>query len=184
MKVYMGRYPKNGSDQKVRVQIDKWDTWSMDYTLAYIIHPMLVQLKATKHGAPCVDDCDVPENIRSTTAPPKETDYDVDGNHFKRWDYVLDEMIWAFSQKLDDSWENQFYSGESDYLHQAYDENNQKIGEPYKLSEKSPKGHKYSMVVPGPNHTFKLDMEGLKAHDARMKNGFRLFGKYYEGLWD
>jgi len=30
----------------------------------------------------------------------------------------------------------------------------------------------------------KWDMEGQKAHQARMNNGFRLFGKYYEGLWD
>ena len=59
MKVSIGRYPKNGNDQKVKVQIDKWDTWNMDCTLAHIIHPMLVQLKATKHGAPNVDDCDV-----------------------------------------------------------------------------------------------------------------------------
>jgi len=28
------------------------------------------------------------------------------------------------------------------------------------------------------------DVEGLKAHQARMSNGFRLFGKYYEALWD
>ena len=28
------------------------------------------------------------------------------------------------------------------------------------------------------------DVEGLKAHQERMSNGFRLFGKYYEALWD
>jgi len=28
------------------------------------------------------------------------------------------------------------------------------------------------------------DVEGLKAHQLRMSNGFRLFGKYYESLWD
>ena len=38
------------------VKIDYWDTWSMDHTLSYIIVPMLKQLKATKHGAPYVDD--------------------------------------------------------------------------------------------------------------------------------
>ena len=28
------------------------------------------------------------------------------------------------------------------------------------------------------------DAEGLEAHQKRMSNGFRLFGKYYESLWD
>ena len=32
--------------QKVKVRIDKWDTWSMDDTLAHIVLPMLAQLKA------------------------------------------------------------------------------------------------------------------------------------------
>ena len=183
MKVYMGRYPKNGNDQKIKVQIDKWDTWNMDCTLAHIIHPMLIQLKQAKQGAPYVDDCDVPDSIKSTSAPPKENDYDVDQFHFDRWDYVLDEMIWAFGQKIID-WEKQYYSGEADYLHQAYDDNDQKIGDPFKWPQRGPKGFKYSQLVPGPKHTFKMDMEGLKAHHDRMKNGFKLFGKYYDGLWD
>jgi len=28
------------------------------------------------------------------------------------------------------------------------------------------------------------DMEGMKAEQERISNGFRLFGKYYEALWD
>ena len=34
------------------VKIDRWDTWSMDHTLADIILPMLRQLKKSAHGAP------------------------------------------------------------------------------------------------------------------------------------
>lgn len=185
MKVYIGRYPKKAdAEQKIRVQIDKWDTWNMDYTLAHIILPMLIQLKKSKQGAPYVDDSDVPDNLRSTSAPPKKNDYDVDDFHFDRWDYVLDEMIWAFGQKLQDDWESQYYSGEADYWHQAYDKDDKPLGDPFKWPSKGPKGYKYSQMIEGPNHTYKLDMEGLKAHDARMKNGFRLFGKYYDGLWD
>jgi hypothetical protein len=30
----------------------------------------------------------------------------------------------------------------------------------------------------------KYDCEGHKAWQARKANGFRLFGKYYEALWD
>ena len=139
------------------VKIDPWDTWSMDHTLAYMVVPMLKQLQATKHGAPFVDDEDVPEELKSTSAPPKENEYDVDGNHFKRWDWVMDEMIWAFEQKLKDDATEQFYDWSE-------------VDKGEKLFDQVSK--------------LKVDEEGLKAHQERMKNGFRLFGKYYEGLWD
>ena len=121
--------------RKIKIKIDKYDTWSMDSTLAYIITPMLKQLKETKHGAPCVDDKDVPKELRSTSAPPKKNNWDVDANHFKRWDWVLDEMIWSFEQKL------------SDEL----------------LDDCAPEYEK---------------------HYKRLNNGFMLFGKYYQSLWD
>ena len=150
----INRILNNMDGQKVVVQIDSWDTWSMDHTLSHIIAPMLKQLKKTKHGAPWVYDEDVPEELRSTNAEPKENDWDVDSNHFKRWDWALDEMIWAFEQKSRDDWEGDYYEYEND-----------------------------------PDELFGLklvweDKEGRKAHQERMNNGFKLFGKYYEGLWD
>jgi hypothetical protein len=36
----------------------------------------------------------------------------------------------------------------------------------------------------GPNDTYKCDYEGMAVEQARITNGFRLFGKYYENLWD
>jgi len=36
----------------------------------------------------------------------------------------------------------------------------------------------------GPKDTFKIDSKRLAKHQKRMSNGFRLFGRYYEGLWD
>lgn len=140
------------------VKIDKWDTWSMDYTLAHIITPMLKQLKETKHGSPFVDDEDVPEELRSSSAPPKENDYDIDENHFKRWDWVLNEMIWAFEQNLDYDSEEKFFD-HSDVETGKHD-------------------------ILGQINKIKIDHEGLKIHQDRKKNGFRLFGKYYQGLWD
>ena len=163
-------------DRKINyVKIDKWDTWSMDHTLAYIVLPMLKQLKETTHGAPYVDDEDVPEELKSTSAPPKENEYDTDGNHFKRWEYALDEMIFAFEHKVDDSWEDAFRSGEHDMIWVPIDKNGNEV----------PKGeHAYYRMDHGPKDTYKCDYEGMqKVHD-RMKNGFRLFGKYYQGLWD
>jgi hypothetical protein len=145
--------------QHIYVRVDCWDTWSMDHTLAHIVVPMLKQLKATKHGAPTVDDQDVPEHLQSTSAPAKENDWDVDDNHFKRWDWVLDEMIWAFEQKLDDTGDNQFYTHPTD-------------------DEKRGKSFSEQIAL------IKVDREGLDAWQARKSNGYRLFGRYYEALWD
>lgn len=146
------------------VKIDRWDTWSMDHTLADIILPMLKQLHETKHGAPFVDDEDVPEglNLRSTEAEPKENEWDTDSNHFKRWDWVLDEMIWAFEQKVDDDADSQFFD-----------------------HSECPKGLDAMLedLNSGASKT-KYDRVGHQKWQDRKANGFRLFGKYYEALWD
>jgi hypothetical protein len=157
--------------RQVYVKIDKYDTWGMDHTLALIALPMLQQLQATKHGAPYVDDADVPEHLRSTAAPAKEHEYDTDANHFVRWDWVLGEMIFAFQCKCDDSWQEKYRSGNIDLVHEPceWDE----TGKPTMYEMKS-----------GPNDTYQCDYEGMAVEQARISNGFRLFGKYYENLWD
>ena len=157
------------------VKIDRWDTWSMDHTLAYIVLPMLKQLNDKKQGAPFVDDEDVPEELKSTSAPPKENEYDTDANHFKRWDWVMNEMIFAFECELDDTWEDKFRSGEHDIIWVPVDAKGNEV----------PKGdHKFTEMRRGPNDTYKCDYDGMKVVQDRIQNGFRLFGKYYQGLWD
>jgi hypothetical protein len=157
------------------VKIDRWDTWSMDHTLGQIALPMLRQLKETKHGAPFVDDEDVPEELKSTSAPPKENEYDTDANHFLRWDWVMAEMIFAFEHELDDSWQDAYRSGEFDTVWVPVDADGNQV----------PKGeHRYYQMKDGPNHTYQCDYDGIKVVEDRMQNGFRLFGKYYRALWD
>ena len=96
--------------QKVKVRIDDYDVWSADITLAHIIHPILVKLNEVKHGSPSVDDEDVPEELRSTSAPPKENEYDTDENFHKRWNWVMNEMIWAFEALVNSEQEHlKFY---------------------------------------------------------------------------
>ena len=150
----------------IEVKIDRWDTWGMDHTLAYIILPMLKQLNKDKHGAPYVELEDVPKELhgKKLTKKQKETG-DVDDKHFERWDWVMNEMIFAFESKIDDSWEAQFESGESD--HQLLQLENG-----------------MSQMIDGPNHTKVYDWEGRKKYEERIQNGFRLFGKYYQSLWD
>lgn len=141
------------------IKIDYWDTWSMDYTLSPIIAPMLKQLQKTKHGAPLVDDEDVPAglNLRSSEAPAKENEWDIDENHFKRYDWVLKEMIWTFETLSDGDHEGKFFDHSDVKEKESFTDQISKI---------------------------KVDHEGLDAHNERIKNGLRLFGKYYRTLWD
>jgi hypothetical protein len=137
----------------------------MDHTLSYVVLPMLEHLKEHQQGACLVDDSDVPIELQSTSAPPKENEWDIDDNHFDRWDWVLDEMIFAFRAKQEDDWEDQFYSGEHDTYWKKLESGN-------------------SEWVKGPNDTFTIDKVGRDAFQARITNGFRLFGRYYENLWN
>lgn len=147
--------------RKIKVRIDRYDSWSADHTLSLIILPLIKDLKENMDGAPYVDDSDVPDHLKSTSAPPKENVWDTDDFHFDRWDWVLDEIIWSFEQKVRDDWESDYYKYEDVKPDPTSEDFSAKIG--FKLTN--------------------LDNEGRKKHQERMSNGFRLFGKYYEGLW-
>ena len=147
----------------------------MDSTLSHIILPMLRQLHSTKHGAPYVDDQDVPEHLRSTAAEPKENEWDTDSNHFSRWDWVLGEMIFAFECKVDDSWQEQFHSGEHDISWVPADP----FTDPVTQEQ-----HELYQMVTGPNDTYQCDYAGMKVVEDRIQNGLRLFGRYFSALWD
>jgi hypothetical protein len=164
------------------VKIDYWDTWSMDSTLAPIILPMLKQLRDTKHGSCIVDLEDVPEELRGTGHESWDQQMSFDFYHEEekdvnyeavhdRWTWVLNEMIFAFEHLIDDSWEDEFRSGVMDHksVPCAWDENGKATL--YRMEE-------------GPNHTYKCDYDAIQKVNKRMENGFKLFGKYYRGLWD
>ena len=123
--------------RKIKIRIDKYDTWNMDYTLAHIILPMLKQLKAEKHGTPSVDDEDLPKSLQRKKR--RKTDDWSDEKYFERWNYVMDEMIFAFESQHND-WKDEFLA--------------------------------------------KDDFEAIRKVEERIQNGFRLFGKYYQALWD
>lgn len=157
MKVNIGRYPKGDKERKINVQIDPWDTWSADHTLALIIVPLLQKMKDDKQGSPNVDDADVPEHLRSTAAPAKENDWDTDSNWHLRWDYVLNEMLWAMQQIASDN------------------ENDEKFFDDSEVDE--------TKGVMEQIHAIKVDREGLQAHQDRIQKGCELFGKYFQCLW-
>jgi len=78
MKIYLGRYPLNDeTERKIRIRIDKWDVWNMDHTLSMLIVPLLKELKRQHHGYPM-------------------------GLTPKKWDLILDDMVWTFENIIDE----------------------------------------------------------------------------------
>jgi hypothetical protein len=144
------------------IKIDPWDTWSMDSTLTPIILPMLKQLKKDKHGAPHVDNEDVPPALRNKKVLKL---YDTDKYYFERWEWVMDQMIWSFTELSKEDWAAPFWSG--------------KVDEKW---IKLPNGN-YE-IKKGARHTLKFDKKAHDRHWAQIQNGLRLFGKYYTSLWD
>jgi len=111
-----------GKDRKY-VKLHKHDSWSVDYTLAFIAAPLLRQLRETTHSIGMIEQDDRPGHLLGTKLLNDEYCE-------MAWDWALTEMIFAFESKIDEDW-----------FAQARDE-------------------------------------------ERIANGFRLFGKYYQSLWD
>ena len=155
--------------RKVKVKLHSYDTWDIDSTLSYIVIPLLKQFKEQDGGYGMVDDEDVPEEIRSYNAPPKENEWDMDSFAEDRWNHVLDEMIWAWSQEHPDcDWESQYHTGKFDIT----------------FKDTVIDGEEVSEMVTGPNDTHVFDSEGYKKHSDRIQKGLILFGKYLTSLWN
>lgn len=176
MKINIGPYPENSDNhRKFEIEIHEYDTYSMDTTLATIILPMLKQLKTTQNGSPYVADADVPEHLRASNAPEKEREEDTDAFWHDRWDWVMEEMIWAFEQIVNEEAELQFSTGDTDIVYVPVDMNGNEV----------PEGEtKLYHMVKGPNSTYHFDTEGWEEWDKRTRNGTTLFGKYFRALWD
>ena len=138
------------------VHIDNYDVWNMDNTLRIIIGPMFKRLKSIKQGFAFVEDVDAPEHLRSDKAGPKEYEWEWDSLAEKRYEWLLDEMIWAFCVDHDEE------------QHKFYD-----------YSEVDNKAEIMEQVS-----KMKVDREGLDAYNKRLTNAYKLFGKYYQTFWD
>lgn len=178
MKVKIGKYLKGNRQRKISVEIDTFDTWSLDHTLALIILPALLQLKATKHGVPNEfgDVGGTNESMQDSFEFYKESSNDAFNEKVKQWDEVLDKMIWSFQQLVMDDYDSLYHHGKAKYDFVKSDKQypNPVTGtmeDTYQMVDKNPNEHWYDFV-------------GHQLHEERIQEGLELFGKYYRALWD
>jgi hypothetical protein len=168
----------NFKKRKIKVRIDNYDVWSMDSTLTPIILPMLKKLKEVKQGSGYIELEDVPESMRLTSTEEWDAQQTFDFYHepnlqnihcdiHTRYEWALDEMIWAFEQLNDDDWEEQYWITHPEIDFTEYPEDEGKTSKPLRWK------------VEG-----ECDWAGRMKHQERIDNGLRLFGKYFRTLWD
>ena len=163
--------------RKIKVKIHDYDHWSCDSTLTPIILPLLKSLKEHKQGSGYIDLEDVPEAMRLTETEEYEAQSTFDFYRepnlqnikcdvHTRYEWVLNEMIWAFEQLNSEDWEDQYW-----ITHPEIDWSD--TGEGDEVSR--PLKWKVEGVC---------DWVGRQKHQDRISNGLRLFGKYFQTLWD
>jgi hypothetical protein len=155
--------------RKIKVKLHNYDTWSMDRTLAIIILPMLKQLKSTKHGSAYLPVFDQTSNSAQYCF-----DFYGEGDDAawtegaKQWDEIMDKMIWSFEQLQPDcDWEAMYCEVPCEIDFTDYPEDEGKVAVPLRWKNEG-----------------KYDFEGMKIHEARITEGLKLFGEYYQNLWD
>ena len=179
MKINIGKYPKNSKTRrKIDIQIDPYDTWGLDHTLALIIYPALLQLKATKQGVPS-EFAEVGGEHHGTQDSfdfYQESYDDAWKAGLERWDETLDKMIWSFEQLLKGDYDEQYHHGEAEYdwvkTNKQYPNPiTGKVEATYQMVDKNPDEHWYDTV-------------GHMKHNERIQEGLELFGKYFRSMWD
>ena len=104
MKVNIGKYKKNENPRTIKIEIDDWDIWNLDHTLAMVIHPALVKFR---------------ENLNSH---PSE----VTG---EEWEEILDKMIFSFDVISNELFIEQQFFRDGTWHKEEYEEHNKKIQE-------------------------------------------------------
>ena len=180
MKVKIGKFYKSHSAlRKINVQIESFDTWNLDHTLALVILPALLQLKQEKHGVPSeFADVGGEDYVEQASfdfySETKDEAFEIG---LKRWDVVLDKMIWSFQQLVLEDYTEKYFHGRRDFSFEKSSTSTYinpltgKTEPAYGLVDKNPGQHW-------------VDYAGLQEHERRIQEGLELFGKHFRSLWD
>jgi hypothetical protein len=178
MKVNISNYRKKNG-QKTKVQIDRWDIYSMDHTLANIILPMLIALKENKQGIPG-------DFFNQQVGSAYDNNYcfdfieedraRLDDIALKGWNEALDKMIWSFYQIVSDDYDNKYHHGKIKFI---WDEADPSLP----VLQTTPGTGVYELRK-HPDSTHWYDRVGHEEHEQRIQEGLDLFAKHYRSLWD
>jgi len=164
------QWVQSKKSRKVKIHIDNYDYWNAHNTASLILEPLLKKLRVAKHGSGFIDDEDVPDELKSTSATPlteeEKNQGSTDNNFHARYEWALNEIIWAIEQD-NAEWEDQYWKTHPELDLTDYPEDAGKTTIPVRWK------------VEG-----ECDWEGLKAHQERINRGFKLMGKYWQTLWD
>lgn len=157
-------------DRKIKIHIDDYDAWNADHTLALVAYPLLQKLKETKQGTASVDIKDLPKSFVYV-----KTESDIKGFTYSEtaWEYILDEMIWAFKQIIDE------YAEEDQYI-----ENPDQLTHSFTKLDNGSSRIDFNIQKDPNKPPYKRNDEAIKVYQERISNGLILFGKYYRSLWN
>lgn len=96
MKVETFPFPKRGKRKKTKISVAKFDTYSVDETLATIAYPLLKKLKKYKKGTPISVYIKMfsSDDLRKEKKKWKLAD--------KEWNRIFDEIIWTMKEISED----------------------------------------------------------------------------------
>lgn len=101
MKIDIRNYPDDDSERHISIEIEDFDTFNLDHTLALVISAALKKFIEHEHGAPFIPNDDVPVELHRDDSAQEP--WQGDDNWFERWDWVLAEMHFAFDYLVKDS---------------------------------------------------------------------------------
>ena len=170
--------------RKVKVRIDRYDTWSADHTLAVIIGPLLRSMIGKKQGVPGNFLPDEYNSLVSSTefweekgkGPLNTKATLLLDAASEEWEATLEKMAWAFEEYVKDDWDEQYWTGE------------------YGEMKTTPSSDKtfWNPITKKDEQVFKLDFEGStrkcdwearEKHWKKVEEGIRLFGLHFSNLW-
>lgn len=177
MKVNISNY-KKASERRISVDIDRWDTWSADHTMALVILPLLLQYRENHHGIPnefadhSGDENCQPQYLFDFYKESHDWAFD---QGVKKWEETLDKMIWSFYQIVVDD-DSKYHHGRANFDWIKSDKQypnpiTGKVEDTFQMVDKNPTEHW-------------TDYEGMRLHEERIQEGLDLFGKYFRNIWD
>lgn len=171
MKVSIGKNKKS-------IVVDHHDVWSMDFTLAHIILPCLMEYKEGHMG--------IPGTICSVGGESYDRQLSFDfyteshdsafNEKIKEWNEIIDKMIWSFQQIIYQNYQDQYHYGEWDMKFKDYEGDTS-------IDPLTGKPEKFFEMIPPDPQKYWTDFRGLTIHEERIQEGIDLFAKYYRGLW-